>query len=171
MKRVFTILILVMSLLALSVLGGCNYTAGGNANQEDGSAQSDLGFDKEKSGYNAFKEYIEEAGYIKGSGEEITASVIGAAYGERFSMASGGSRVYVELYVYTDTNSKIAQKTIEKAKADGTFTLYSDMSTENTAAAVSKSGKFLMLYTDASKSGSNVQAKKDAAEAVKEYKK
>ena len=116
-----------------------------------------------------FAAYMEESGYIKGKGLELTASVIGADYGERYTISSGSSKIYVELYEYKDTSSKLALKVLSEAQSSGTFSLYNDLSTENTAAAVTPDGKYLMLYTDSSTGENNVQTKNDAVEAVKNY--
>lgn len=170
MKKLISALMIAAMVLSAAMFTGCNDVTN-DTSTDTANASSDSGekSDSADSGFDKFAAYMEEGGYIKGSGLELTASVIGAEYGERYTISSSGSKIYVELYEYTDTDSQLALKVLSEAKNSGTFSLYNDLSTENTAAAVTPDGKYLMLYTDSSTSGNNVQTKNNAVEAVKNY--
>ena len=170
MKKLISISVIAVLVLSITVFAGCSETID-NTSSDTASVSSEKAEspDNADSGFEDFAAYMSDNGYIKGKGEEITASVIGANYGERYTISSNGSKIYVELYEYTDSESELAAKTLNEAKNSGTFTLYDGISTEHTVAAVSADGKYLMLYTDSSTSGSNVQTKNDAVEAVKSY--
>ncbi len=170
MKKLISIVMIAAMIMSFGLMSGCNYmgentSADSNAVSNDGAESPDSA----DSGFEDFVKYMDEGGFIKGKGESLTASVIGASYGERYTISSSGSKIYVELYVYKDTESKLAKNILGNAKDKGTFSLYKDMSTENTTAAVSADGKYLMLYTDSSTNGNNIQTKNDAVEAVKSY--
>ena len=170
MKKLISAFMIAAMVLSVAMFTGCNDitndTSSDTANVSSDSKESS---DSADSGFNNFVLYMEEGGFIKGNGDELTASVIGAEYGKRYTASSGGSKIYVELYEYKDINSEIALKILSEAKNSGTFSLYKGLSTENTVAAVSADGKYLMLYTDSSTNANNVQTKNDAVEAVKSY--
>lgn len=170
MKKLISIAAIAAVVMSLAMLTGCNYEA--DDSSTDTSTVSSDSVENDAStngGFENFAKYMEDGGYIKGKGEEMTASVIGAEYGERYTISSGGSRIYVELYEYKDTESDLAKRILGEAAEKGTFSLYNDIQTDGTAAAVSADGKYLMLYTDASTNGNNIQTKNDAVEAVTKY--
>ncbi|MBQ3969476.1 MAG: hypothetical protein II685_03190 [Clostridia bacterium] len=174
MKKIlyFTMLIVVSAL----IFGGCSQTTEDTLSDTAVSSDStenskDTAADNEKT-FDDFVAYMTEGGFIKGSPVEMTANTIGASKGSRYSMGTNTtSKVYVELYEYEDTESDVASKILNEAKTSGTFTFYTSMesATQNTVAAVSDNGKFLMLYTDSSTSGTNVDTKNKAVEAVKNF--
>lgn len=171
MKKLISAFMILAMVLSAAMFTGCNDITNDTSTDTTAvSSENSEKSDKSDSGFEKFAAYMEEGGFIKGSGLELTASVIGAEYGERYTISSGGSKIYVELYEYEDTNSELALKVLSEAKNRGTFSLYNDLSTENTAAAVTPDGKYLMLYTDSSTNANNVQIKNDAVEAVKNYK-
>ena len=168
MKKLISAFMILAMVLSAALFTGCNDIT--NNTSTDTETVSDESSEKSgNAGFEKFAAYMEESGYIKGKGLELTASVIGADYGERYTISSGSSKIYVELYEYKDTSSKLALKVLSEAQSSGTFSLYNDLSTENTAAAVTPDGKYLMLYTDSSTGENNVQTKNDAVEAVKNY--
>ena len=171
MKKLISAFMILAMVLSAALFTGCNDITNDTSTDTTAvSSENSEKSDKSDSGFEKFAAYMEEGGFIKGSGLELTASVIGAEYGERYTISSGGSKIYVELYEYEDTNSDLALKVLSEAKNSGTFSLYNDLSTENTAAAVTPDGKYLMLYTDSSANANNVQIKNDAVDAVKNYK-
>lgn len=170
MKKIFLFTVLIAVIAALTLLTGCNAmindTSADTVDATEDAAESPDSADK---GFEKFVKYMEDGGYIKGKSEKLSASFIGAAYGERYTISSGTSKIYVELYEYNDTESDLARSILGAAKANGTFSLYNEIQTDKTAAAVSADGKYLMLYTDSSTSGNSVQTKNDALAAVAEY--
>ena len=170
MKKTFLLTALIAVIAALTLLTGCNAmindtsadTIDVSSDVSESSGSSDKGFEK-------FVKYMEDGGYIKGKSEKLSAAVIGAEYGDRYTISSGTSKIYVELYEYKDTESDIARSILGAAKEKGTFALYNEIQTDKTAAAVSADGKYLMLYTDSSTSGNSVQTKNDALAAVEKY--
>ena len=170
MKKLISFFMIAAMVLSVAMFTGCNNVTNNNSSDtENVSSDSKESPDSADSGFDKFVSYMEDGGFIKGNGDELTASVIGAEQGERYTISSGGSKINVELYEYKDTNSELALKILSEAKNSGTFSLYDDLSTENTVAAVSADGKYLMLYTDSSTNANNVQTKNDAVEAVKSY--
>lgn len=171
MKKLVSIFMIAAMAVSVAMFTGCNYAVEDTSSDTSAvSSDSTENTDSTDSGFNDFVKYMEDGGFIKGKGESLTASVIGAEYGERYTISSGGSKFYVELYEYKDTESELASKILNEAKSKGTFTLYSDdIPTDSTAAAVSADGKYLMLYTDSSNNGNNIQTKNEAIEAVKKY--
>ena len=170
MKKILLFTVVAAVIAALTLLSGCNAMINDtSADTVDATADVSESPDAVDKGFKEFVNYMKESGFIKGKSEKITASTIGAAFGERYTVSSGTTKVYVELYEYKDTESDIAKKILNNAKENGTFSLYNEIQTDKTAAAVSADGKYLMLYTDASNSGNSVQTKNDALAAVAEY--
>ena len=167
MKKILSIIAALT--LAMTVLAGCSDTT-------DTASDSDVStVSVDESGYedsfDGFVQYMKDGGYIKGDGVELTASAIGAAQGKRYTVSSGMGKYSVELYEYEDQTSELAAKTIENARSSGSFYLFetTESSTENTVAAVTDDGRFLMLFTELSANDSTSAAKEAAVEAVNAF--
>lgn len=142
--------------------------ASGETLAGDGTKSPD-GYEKT---FDGFVQYMTDNEFVSGDGVELTAAAIGANVGKRFTVSSGVSKHTVELYEYTDQTSEAAVKTINNARADGSFHLFesTETMTKNTLAVVTDDGRFLMLYTDASESDGVAEQKQAAADAVKAFK-
>lgn len=172
------------ALLAMAVLAGCNTTAQQSEASDTAVLTTQSGSEEntdtdlilpenyEKT-FDGFVQYMTDYNFISGEGTDLTASAIGAKEGKRYTVSLGTTRFFVELYMYEDTSSELAVKTIENARKDGSFHLYdsTESATRNTLAAVSEDGRFLMLYTDASENEKNIALKNAAADAVKQFSK
>lgn len=173
MKKVF--LVTAAALAAITLFAGCSQnvpnvpsavsSAASDTESETVSKTADGNYDYNLDG---FVQYMTDKGFISGDAVDTTASAIGAEKGKRFTMTSGTSRYFVELYEYSDANlNDTAQKTIANAKKDGSFELFGSSSgMENTTAAVTDDGRFLMLYTDSSTNADNTAKKDEAIKAV-----
>lgn len=176
MKKIFSIVAVV--LISAVAFAGCNTTSQTSSDGE-GSSTSSVSSDEASEteivnaedysrDFEGFVQYMTDGGYISGDGTALSASAIGAVQGERFTVGSGTSKFYVELYEFDVENmNDTASATVSDAKADGTFNLYGDLTaTQNTLAVATEDGRFLMLYTDSSTSEGNLDAKQKAADAV-----
>lgn len=170
----------LMAVLCATIFAGCNFSAPQTSSNSSDTASGDTlnAADGVTSGkgdnLTDFANYMLENEFISGDSTETSASLIGASKGVRFTMSSGTSKYFVELYEYDLANiNNTASTTIANAKADGSFTLFDNTTsaTQNTIAAVSADGRFLMLYTDASTNENNVNRKNDAVAAVQNYNK
>ena len=180
MKKILSLI--VVCAVSIVMLVGCSESSGGAASGNNGSAditatnsssdtQSVDASGYEKS-FEGFVQYMTEGGYIKGDGTDLTAAAIGAKQGKRYTISSGTSKYYVELYEYEDQTSDIAQRTIANAKGDHSFHLMdsTESATANTYAVVTEEGKFLMLFTDSSSNDAPSEKKESAAKAVESFK-
>lgn len=181
MKKFFSVI--AIALMATMIFAGCNDTTATTSDTTSATSSNQAviegnevqASDYEKT-FEGFVQYMTDCKYIKGEGEDLTAAAIGAKQGKRFIISAGTSKIYIELYEFdanaAETSDK-AKQTIENARKDGTFTLFENTETEtqNTLAAVSEDGRFLMLYTDTSTNEKNIAAKNGAAETVKEFSK
>ena len=142
-------------------------TQAGETLTGDGT-KSPSGYDKS---FDGFVQYMTDNGFVSGDGEELTASIIGASQGKRFTVSSPVSKHTIELYEIKDQTSAEAQRVINDARNDGSFHLFdsTETVTENTIAAVSEDGSFLMLYTDASDKSETDEQKQKAVEAVENF--
>ena len=174
-------------LLAAAVMGamlcGCTGSSGGEQSGEatnseqstqagetltgDGT-KSPSGYDKT---FDGFVQYMTDNGLISGDGEELTAGIIGASSGKRFTVSTPVSKHTVELYEFTDKTTPEAKRVINDAKKDGTFSLFesTETMTAHTTAVLSKDESFLMLYTDTSDKGEDDEQLQKAIEAVKNF--
>lgn len=178
MKKIIS-LIMVCTLSAV-ILAGCNDSSGantGNTGSADLTAtnsgtdvQSVSASDYEKT-FEGFVKYMDDSGFVKGDGADLTASAIGAAKGKRY-IISGTYKYSIELYEYEDQSSELAQKTITNARTDHSFHLMdsTESATVNTYALVTEDGKFLMLFTDSSSNDEPSDKKAAAAKAVENFK-
>lgn len=177
MRKLFSII--AVTLLAAAMLAGCsdgapNTTVSNTssaASDTESVAQSETADGKYADSFDGFVQYMTDNGFVSGDPVDTTASAIGAVQGKRFTMSSGTAKIYVELYEFPTSNlSDTASTTIENARNDGTFSIYNYTSaTQNTVAAVTDDGRFLMLYTDSSTSEDNITNREEAVKAVKSF--
>lgn len=184
MKKLLSVA--VSAVLALTMLAGCDTGASQSQNPTESTSASTIKPTNEESTdtelilpenyektFDGFVQYMTDYNFISGEGTDLTASAIGAKLGKRYTVSSGASKFTVELYMYEDTTSELAVKTIENARKDGSFHLYdsTESATQYTLAAVSEDGRFLMLYTDPSENENNIAVKNAAADAVRQFSK
>ena len=169
MKKILSLAAVLAVLTA--ALSGCSGTFDENTNSDSSEVEA-VSVDETsyEESFDGFVKYMSDAGFIKGDGEELTASVIGAAKGKRFTVSAGMGKYCVELFVFEDTKSETASKTISDAQ-NGVFHLFetTESTTQNTAAAVSEDEKFLMLFTEIAANDNTAQMKEEAVEAVKTF--
>lgn len=163
--------------LAAVMLTGCSGTADTTASSNNTETNSStdtqsVSADSYDKTFDGFVQYMTDGGYIKGDGTDLTASAIGAKQGKRYTISSGTSKCYVELYEYEDQTSELAQKTIANARADHSFHLFdsTESATQFTYAVVTEDGKFLMLYTDNTTGDAISENKENAGNAVAAFK-
>lgn len=172
MKKIFSIAVVL--LLSAVIFAGCDtsaQTSSDVSSSDEASSETSLNSQDYSYDFEGFLQYMTDSEYIKGDGTELSASAIGASQGQRFTISSGTSKYYVELYEFDLENmNDTANSTVSNAKTDGTFNFYGDLAaTQNTVAAVTDDGRFLMLYTDTSTSESNLATKQSAVEAVQNF--
>lgn len=97
---------------------------------------------------------------------KMDASLIGAKAGKKFMTSYGGKAVTIELYEYEiqKLNDK-AKEIIASVKNDGTFSI---LDLPKVKAYLSDSGKYLMIYTDASINDKEPDKKSDNFERREE---
>lgn len=177
MKKIVSII--AAALLAVTAFAGCtqstpDVTASNTssaASDTESKVESKTSDGKYDNSFDGFVQYMTDGGFVSGDAVDTTASAIGATQGKRFTMSSGTAKIYVELYEFpTENLSDTASTTVANARNNGTFEIYGYTSaTQNTVAAVTDDGRFMMLYTDASTNESNVTNKDEAVKAVKSF--
>ena len=91
--------------------------------------------------------YLDAKGYLSENSVEMSASMIGAESGLKYSVSLNGTdNITIELYEFDLENlNDEAQANIESVKKDGTFTV---AGMQASGAMMSNSGKYMMIYTD-----------------------
>jgi hypothetical protein len=111
-------------------------------------------------------DYLEGNGIIGGTATEMKADIIGAEKGEKYTFQYNSATVVVELYQFDlDNLNDTDKETLESIKENGTFKVL-DTDVE---AKISKSGKYVMLYTDSSTDDTNTAQAQKAEELFQEY--
>ena len=176
MKKIISLI--MASLLVAVVLCSCTGDSSGDNTSAESTQSGDVlagdgtkspsGYDKS---FDGFVKYMTDNGFVDGDGEELTANIIGASQGKRFTVQTPVSKHTVELYEFTDTTTKEAQRVISDARKDGSFHLFesTETVTAHTTAAVNADGTFLMLYTDTSDKDNTDEQIKKAVEAVQAF--
>lgn len=92
------------------------------------------------------QKYLAGNGAVSGDPTQMRADVIGAKGGVRYQFSlNGKNNVTVEFYEYdTDSLNDTAKQVLASVKSSGSFTLMGQQIT----AALSDSGKYLMIYKD-----------------------
>lgn len=90
--------------------------------------------------------YMTDMTYVSGEPTEMTAELIGAKEGKKYSFNYGGGTVTAEFYVFDiDNLDETGEKTISDVKENGKFKIGNLPETE---AVLSDNGKYLMVYRD-----------------------
>lgn len=97
--------------------------------------------------------YMTDMTYVSGEPTDMTAELIGAEEGKKYSFNYGGGTVTAEFYVFdTENLSETAQKTIDDVEKTGKFKIGNLPETE---AILSDNGKYLMVYRDTAYDAAN----------------
>ncbi len=160
------------ALCIISALSGCGYKdALENTSSENQTTTTAATTDEAVKTVNASDyadsfdglcDYFRDKGYIvEKAGEEVKesnvtvmdASLIGAEQGKKFVTKYNGNAITIELYAYNvSALNDTAKDIISSVKSSGTFTI---LDLAPVSAYLSDSGKYLMIYTDASINSDN----------------
>ncbi len=187
MKRFLTA-ILCAGLIAITATG-CGYTdalASNSSTTQDTTvatvdeAKAEVKADSYDDSLSGLCNYFGAKGYITTKDGKVDESVmtkmdsslIGAKEGKKFATTYGSQAVTVELYEYDTKNlNDKAKEIIASVEEKGTFTI---LDLPEVKAYMSDSGKYLMIYTDASIDDSNPDKEADnykhREEVIKEFK-
>lgn len=187
MKRFLTA-ILCAGLVAITATG-CGYTdaldKASSATQETtvasaDEAETEVKADSYDDSLSGLCDYFGAKGYITTKDGKVDESVmtkmdsslIGAKEGKKFATTYGGQAVTIELYEYDTKNmGDKAKEIIASVEEKGTFTI---LDLPEVKAYMSDSGKYLMIYTDASIDDSNPDTEADnykhREEVINEFK-
>lgn len=114
--------------------------------------------------------YMTDMTYVSGEPKEMTAELIGAEEGKKYSFNYGGGTVTVELYWFdTEKLNETAEKTISDVKETGKFKIGNLPETE---AILSDNGKYLMVYRDTAYDAANPENQNTIRhdDVIKEFK-
>ena len=164
MKKFFAI-VLVLCFALMSV--GCGVKGWKDSGNDDTSSKEeslvktvdDKDYENNLAG---LAEYLKAAEVIKGDATKMSAEMIGAVSGEKYSY---DKNTFVEIYEFDTANlSADAKEVLDSVKEKGSFVV---LGTE-VEATISENGKYIMVYTQAKE---NEELKKASIEAFKVFKK
>lgn len=154
MKKIIALVLAVMLVLSLCA---CMPNSRGPKIQEvtDPTNPESIKYTDYADSLDGLCNYFADMGYVyalpdDATGDEIKdpvvmkADIIGADEGYKFTYIYGSSTIVLELYSYTDTNSKF----YKQAKSEGKITVAEDLDEGTVDAVLSDNGKYLMIYND-----------------------
>ena len=155
MKKWSFVLALVLVMALFSACGVTGWDGSSSSSQQEAEPSSavnenvtDESFEDNLTG---LVNYMKDAGVITGNTESMQAAMIGAKEGVRFATAA----YTVELYEYDLSNlNETAQSVLSSVREKGTFELLGF----EAKAALSDSGKYLMVFTETGKEASIAEA-------------
>ncbi len=111
-------------------------------------------------------DYLTANKAVTGEPTEMAYETIGATAGYRYRFSFGASTVQVEVYEFDLENlGEEASRVLDSVKEKGIF----QMLDKEVAATLSDSGKYMMIYTDASKEEQNAQQKERVEKLFKGF--
>ena len=112
------------------------------------------------------KTYMKDIHAVTGDPVEMSWEVIGADGGYKYSFTYRTSNVQTELYSFDlDNLTDEAEASLKSIREDGKFTV---LETEVNA-YISDSGKYVMIYTDASNDAENTEQKDRVVESFQAF--
>lgn len=143
-------------------------TASSQSSSVSSSASSMVDASGMEDSLKGLEQYLTSNGVVQGTPQTMAAEFIGAKSGAKYKYSYEGKDVIVELYEYDTANlNDTATKTIDSVKKSGKFTIMN----REVSAAMSDSGKYLMIYTDNATADKNVAHKADSIKIFKAFKK
>ncbi|MGI6255848.1 MAG: hypothetical protein ACOYJZ_09505 [Acutalibacter sp.] len=116
---------------------------------------------------DGLRQYLVDSKAVAGDATEMAYETIGAVEGYRYRFTLERSTVQVEVYEYDLENlSDEATAVLDSVKEKGTFSMLN----KEVSAVLSDSGKYMMIYTDASKDQLNTQQKERVEELFQSFK-
>lgn len=178
MKKLVKITALIMSVLLILSLAGCVGGTGtavekltipgeGDGNSSEVSevkltAESDV-----EDSLDGLSEYLEGNYSVAGAKTIMSFDVIGAVNGYKYAFTYNSKNVSVEIYEFdlNDLNEE-ASACLESVKKDGKFQVLD----KEVNAIISKSGKYIMIYTDEATEEPNKELKEKTEELFLNFK-
>lgn len=152
MKRTIKIIALALSILMVFALAGC---APGNTasvatltppDETSGAETKETAQSEVEDDLEGLCEYLEGNYCITGDKVGMSYDVIGAVNGYKYSFKYNSGQVSVEMYEFDLENLNAdGKKCLEEIEQDGKFTVLE----KQVDAILSKSGKYIMIYTNA----------------------
>lgn len=166
------IILSVMVVLSLTTLAGCgnknsDVQASSESPQTQSETQSQVSDISYEDNIDGLVKYMSDKGYISGNATNMTADIIGAKSGYRYQTKYNNSDVIIEIYEYdlNDINED-AYEIMNQVKANGSFTIR-DI---EIPVVISDTGKYLMIYEDASNKQDNIDRKNQIIGDFKSFK-
>lgn len=169
-KIVATVLMLVLILS----FAGCMPSSNGKTVQTvtDPATADEISYRSYDDSLRGLCEYFADLGYaykfVESTGDEVgdpvamKADMIGADEGYKFTYTYSGKTTVLELYSYTDMNSKF----YKQAKSEGKLTVSEELDNGTVDVVLSDNGKYLMIYND---EANNAERKEAVIEAFKGF--
>lgn len=161
-RKIVEVLFCVCMLLSLTACGGTGQSLPRLELPEDGQIQMNkMGRPDTLDG---LCEYMADGMAFAGDPVEMSYKEIGAIGGVRYRFTYNGSTVQVELYEFDPDNlDEKGKECLDSVKEKGKFTVL-----DNEVPAV-LNGKYMMIYTDASKKEENTAQKERVEQLFKDF--
>lgn len=156
-----------MAACGMGDVGGATSTA---ANQSAvSSAVSQIGAEAMDDNLAGLEKYLAANSAISGKPTQMQANFIGAKSGVKYQFGfEGNNNVIIELYEYDTANlNDEAKSVINEVKSKGKYTIMS----QEVAAVLSDSGKYLMIYKDTATADKNKAHQEEVTKLFKSFKK
>ena len=175
MKKIIAVLAAIMMFASVAAACGVSNplnTTEASTTQESTQEETQPQVDKEdySDTFEDLCKYMTDMTYVSGEPKEMTAELIGATEGKKYSFNYGSGTVTAEFYVFDlDNLNETAEKTISDVKETGKFKIGNLPETE---AVLSDNGKYLMVYRDTAYDAANAESQNRIRynEVMKEFK-
>lgn len=172
------ILIIMMAAAMTVLFSACGVDVGGTSSQASASSSKAaaassaviVSQDSVEDSLSGLQKYLVASASVTGTPENMRADMIGAKSGVRYKYGYGGGKdnVMLELYEFDPSNlNTTAQKILSDVKTGGSFTLMDS----KVNGVLSDSGKYLMIYKNASNDEKNKAYSDQIKKLFTEFKK
>ena len=168
MKKSVLVSVAVVMCLIFTSCGAGNVGVSSSAKKTSSSVSSQVSDNDVDDTLGGLQTYMKKAIGLSGSATNMLANIIGAKSGVKYVYGHNGkNNITVEFYSFDPSNlNDTAKKVIASVKKNGYFTIMD----KNINAAMSDSGKYMMIYTNSATDKDNKSYDENVLKFFKEFK-
>jgi hypothetical protein len=159
MKKI-NLLILILTILL--IFSGCGEGNVGSPQESSEQLQIKLDQGKYENDLEGLQNYLQDMDLISGQATDMISEIINAKKGVKYTFKYNNSNITAELYEFENENVDA----FSQINSKGTLNVLN----KEVPATISNNKKFLLIYSDKSTNGQNIDKAGKIKEAVKNFK-
>ncbi|MDR1627448.1 MAG: hypothetical protein LBR79_01580 [Oscillospiraceae bacterium] len=161
MKKTKKINLLILILIIPLIFSGCGEGDVGSPQESFEQSQVNLDQNKYENNLEGLQNYLHDMDLISGQSTDMLSEIINAKKGIKYTFKYNNSNITAELYEFENVGDDV----FSQVNSKGTLNVLG----KEVPATVSNNKKFLLIYSDKSTNGQNIDKANKIKEAVKNF--